>query len=116
MLRHFQLESDLLALETATTAVRARPTTTTTPTAAATTAATTTTETATATATAATPAVLTRLGKVETDRSAIKFRPVQSVEGALGILNRGESHIGKALGTTGLPDCNSQQDAMNSKR
>lgn len=123
------LESGLLALEAAATTAPAKPATsaTTSTTAATTTVteattaaatatpaeatATTVAETTTATATTTTAAAeataavgVTRLGIVETDGPAIEVTAVERVESGLGLLDRGEAHIGKALGTARLPD------------
>lgn len=115
------LESRALALEaTATTAATAKPTTTTATTtataAAETTAATTATEAAAATATTTTTTTeattatttatvgVTGLSIVQTDGPSIKITAVQGLKHVLGIIDRGESHIGEALGAARLPD------------
>jgi hypothetical protein len=120
------LKSRALALEaTATTAATEPTATTTTATATAATetttattateaaaaaATTTTTEATTATTTAATETTttaavgVTGLSIVQTDRPAIQVTAVQGLEHVLGIIDRGESHIGEALGATRLPD------------
>ncbi len=91
------LEGGALALEAAATAAAAETA------AATTTTATTATTTATAEATTAT-VVVTGLGIVQTDGPAIKVTTVERVKGRLGILDRGEGHVGEALGTARLPD------------
>ena len=113
------LEGGALALEAAATAAAAETAaaTTTTATTATTAAATeattatateaataTTTATATAAAEATTAVVVTGLGIVQTDGPAIKVTTVERVKGRLGILDRGEGHVGEALGTARLPD------------
>jgi hypothetical protein len=97
---------------TATATAAAETTTATTATEAAAAAATTTTTEATtattttaATETTTTAAVgVTGLSIIQTDRPAIQVTAVQGLEHVLGIIDRGESHIGEALGATRLPD------------
>jgi len=113
------LEGSLLALEatTATAAAEATATTTTATTTAttkvtttATTAAATTTaaEAATtataATATTAAAVLVTGLGEIKADWSAIEITAVELVKGVLGIINRVERHVSEALGPAIVPE------------
>jgi hypothetical protein len=116
------LEGDLLALETTAATTAAAESTTaaaestsatstaatetstasSTTSAAATEATTTTTASKAATATSATVGV-TGLGVVETDRATLEVTAVELLKSGLGILNRAESNVTKALGTTSFP-------------
>lgn len=110
-----RLEGDLLALEaaattaTATEAAAATTTTTTTSTTEAATAAATTATTAAETATATTATttaatvVVTGLGEVKTNWSAVDISAVELLESVLGIIDGVERDIGEALGTATLP-------------